>query len=150
MARRPECDPLLGVGGIRRLARERAEKAVDIVNFDASESGGITEWRRAAALCALHDIRLAHHEEPQIAMHMLAAVPHGICVECFADPARDPVWDKLIANRPMPKNGIIAVPQGAGFGVELDSTEVKLWLTSPTPVTETEMRVSVADRRSMV
>jgi D-galactarolactone cycloisomerase len=108
--------------GVRRLV---AERAVDIVNFDASESGGITEWRRAAALCALHDIRLAHHEEPQIAMHMLAAVPHGICVECFADPARDPVWDKLIANRPMPKDGIIAVPQGAGFGVELDWDLVK-------------------------
>jgi L-alanine-DL-glutamate epimerase-like enolase superfamily enzyme len=103
--------------GVRRLV---AEQAVDIVNFDASEAGGITEWRRAAALCALHDIRLAHHEEPQIATHMLAAVPHGICVECFADPARDPIWDKLIANRPQPKDGIISVPQGPGFGLELD------------------------------
>ena len=103
--------------GVRRLV---AEKAVDIVNFDASEAGGITEWRRAAALCALHDIRLAHHEEPQIAMQMLAAVPQGTCVECFADPARDPIWDKLIANRPQPKNGVIQVPQGPGFGLELD------------------------------
>lgn len=108
--------------GVRRLI---AQGAVDIVNFDASEAGGITEWRRAAAMCALHDIRLAHHEEAQIAMHMLAAMPHGICVECFADPARDPVWDKLIANRPQPKNGIIAVPQGPGFGLELDWDMIK-------------------------
>lgn len=103
--------------GVRRLV---AEQAVDIVNFDASEAGGITEWRRAAALCLLHGVRMGHHEEPQIAMHMIAAVPNGVCVECFADPQRDPVWDKLIANRPTPKNGIIQVPQGPGFGLELD------------------------------
>lgn len=103
--------------GVRRLV---ASDAVDIVNFDASEAGGITEWRRAAALCHLHDVSMAHHEEPQIAMQMLAAVPLGICVECFADPERDPIWDKLIANRPMPKDGIIAIPQGPGFGLELD------------------------------
>lgn len=103
--------------GVRRLV---AAEAVDIVNFDASEAGGITEWRRAAALCQLHDISMAHHEEPQIAMQMLAAVPLGLCVECFADPERDPIWDKLIANRPQPKDGVIAIPQGPGFGLELD------------------------------
>lgn len=107
----------ISASGVRRLV---AQGAVDIVNFDASEAGGITEWRRAAALCALHDIGLAHHEEPQIALHMLAAVPNGLCVECFADPARDPLWDRMVANRPRPMNGIIAVPQGPGLGIELD------------------------------
>lgn len=102
--------------GVRRLV---AEGAVDIVNFDASEAGGITEWRRAAALCALHDIGVGHHEEPQIAMHMIAAIPNGVCVECF-EPARDPIWAEMIANRPNPKNGIIQVPQGPGFGLELN------------------------------
>jgi D-galactarolactone cycloisomerase len=28
--------------------------AVDLVNFDASEAGGITESRRAATMCAIH------------------------------------------------------------------------------------------------
>jgi D-galactarolactone cycloisomerase len=102
--------------GVRRLV---AERAVDIVNFDASEAGGITDWRRAAALCVLHDIRLGHHEEAQIAMHMIAAVPNGVCVECF-EPARDPIWAGMIANRPNPRNGVIAVPQGPGFGLALD------------------------------
>jgi L-alanine-DL-glutamate epimerase-like enolase superfamily enzyme len=107
--------------GVRRLV---AEGAVDIVNFDASEAGGITEWRRAAALCALHDVRLGHHEEAQIAMHMIAAVPNGVCVECF-EPARDPIWAGMIANRPQPKDGIIQVPQGPGFGLALDWDMVK-------------------------
>lgn len=107
--------------GVRRLV---AEGAIDILNFDASEAGGVTEWKRGAAYCALHDIRIGHHEESQIAMHMIAAVPGGVCVECF-EPARDPIWAGMIANRPNPKNGIIQVPQGPGFGVELDWDMVK-------------------------
>jgi len=103
--------------GIRRLI---AAGAVDIVNFDASEAGGITEWRRAALMCAVHGIELAHHEEPQIAVHMLAALPHGTYVECFPDPVRDPLWAGLIKNRAPIEDGIIAVPAGPGFGLELD------------------------------
>jgi L-alanine-DL-glutamate epimerase-like enolase superfamily enzyme len=103
--------------GVRRLI---AAGAVDIVNFDASEAGGITEWRRAAGLCAVHGIELAHHEEPQIAAHMLAAVPGGTYVECFPDPERDPLWAGLIKNRGSIEKGIIEVPQEPGFGLELD------------------------------
>lgn len=103
--------------GVRRLI---AAEAVDLVNFDASESGGITEWRRAAGMCAVHGIAMAHHEEPQIATHMLAALPHGTYVECFPDPERDPLWAGMIKNRAAIANGIIEVPTGPGFGLELD------------------------------
>jgi hypothetical protein len=50
--------------GVRRLLDAAA---VDLVNFDASEGGGVTEWRRAAALCAAAGVDMAHHEESQIA-----------------------------------------------------------------------------------
>ena len=103
--------------GVRRLI---AAEAVDIVNFDASEGGGITEWRRAAGLCAVHGIAMAHHEEPQIAVHMLAAVPHGTYVECFPDPQRDPLWANFIVNRAPIRDGMIEVPRGPGFGLQLD------------------------------
>jgi D-arabinonate dehydratase len=103
--------------GVRRLLDAGA---VDLVNFDASEAGGITEWRRAAAACALAGVQMAHHEEPQIAAHMLAAVPHGTYVECFPDPMRDPIWEKLIVNRARVTEGILEVPQGPGFDLKLD------------------------------
>ena len=99
--------------------------AVDYVNFDASESGGITEWRRGQAMCALHGVVMAHHEEPQIAVHMLAAVPNGSYVECFADPDRDPVWQHLIANRAPLRDGMMEVPQGPGFGLVLDEGMIR-------------------------
>src|SRR6202008_1493063 len=69
--------------GVRRLLDA---EAVDVVNVDVSECGGVTEWRRAAALCGAASVRMAHHEESQISQHLLAGVPHGTYAECFADP----------------------------------------------------------------
>jgi D-galactarolactone cycloisomerase len=99
--------------------------AVDVVNYDASEGGGVTDWRRAAALCHATGVEMAHHEEPQIARHLLAAVPNGTYVECFADPARDPMWQAVWANRPTIKDGMLEVPPDPGFGVILDDAMVR-------------------------
>ena len=107
---------------IRRLVDAQA---VDLVNYDASEGGGVTDWLRAAGLCATAGVAMAHHEEAQIASHLLAAVPHGTYAECFADPARDPVWQQLWVNRPAVKNGVMPVAAGPGFGIELDEQMVK-------------------------
>ncbi len=107
---------------IRRLVDA---KAVDLVNYDASEGGGVTDWLRAAGLCATAGIAMAHHEEAQIASHLLAAVPHGTYAECFADPARDPVWQSMWINRPAVKDGVMPVAAGPGFGIELDEDMIR-------------------------
>jgi L-alanine-DL-glutamate epimerase-like enolase superfamily enzyme len=104
--------------GVRRLVDAGA---VDIINYDASEGGGVTDWRRAAALAATAGLAMAHHEESQIAQQLIAAVPHGTCVECFADPERDPVWQSMWVNRPPIKDGMMQVSTGPGFGLELDA-----------------------------
>ena len=103
--------------GVRRLLDAGA---VDLVNVDVSECGGVTEWRRAAALCAVASVHMAHHEESQISQHLLAGVPHGTYAECFADPERDPVWQSMWANRPAIKDGMMEVSADPGFGVILD------------------------------
>ncbi|MDP6709587.1 MAG: mandelate racemase/muconate lactonizing enzyme family protein, partial [Alphaproteobacteria bacterium] len=92
--------------GIRRLIESGA---VDIVNFDASEAGGPTAWAESAALCRMADIAMSHHEEPQIALHLLASTPNAICVECFADPERDPIWPGLLLEPPLVADGRIHV-----------------------------------------
>jgi L-alanine-DL-glutamate epimerase-like enolase superfamily enzyme len=107
---------------VRRLIEAGA---VDLVNFDASEGGGVTEWRRAAALCAAAGVRMAHHEEPQIAQQLLAGVPHGTYVECFADPERDPIWQAMWANRPPIKDGLMNVSADPGFGLVLDEGMIR-------------------------
>jgi D-galactarolactone cycloisomerase len=103
--------------GVRRLVEAGA---VDFVNYDVSEGGGVTDWRRAAELCLSAGVRMAHHEESQISRELLAGVPHGTYVECFADPDRDPVWQTVWANRPPVKNGHMEVSSEPGFGIRLD------------------------------
>lgn len=102
---------------IRRLIDARA---IDLINYDASEGGGVTDWLRAAGMAAAAGLSMAHHEEAQIASHLLAAVPHGTYAECFADPQRDPVWQQMWVNRPAIKDGTMMVATGTGFGIELD------------------------------
>jgi len=63
---------------------------------------------------------MAHHAEPQIAPHTLAAVAHGTYAECFPDPERDPLWARFIKNRAPIAAGMIEIPPGPGFGLELD------------------------------
>ena len=103
------------------VARLIGAGAVDIINYDVSEGGGVTDWRRAAALCATAGVRVAHHEESQIAQHLISAIPHGTCIECFADPERDPVWQRMWVNRPPIAEGVMTVSPGPGFGLELDT-----------------------------
>ena len=98
--------------------------AVDIVNYDASEGGGVTDWKRVAALCATAGVAVAHHEESHIAQHLISAIPHGTYIECFADPARDPVWQRMWVNRPAIADGMMAVSTGLGFGLELDAAMI--------------------------
>ncbi|MBI3042904.1 MAG: mandelate racemase/muconate lactonizing enzyme family protein [Betaproteobacteria bacterium] len=103
--------------GVRRLVDAGA---VDFVNFDVSEGGGVTDWRRAAEICRTAGVRMAHHEESQISRQLLAGVSHGTYVECFADPDRDPVWQAVWANRPEIRNGMMEVGTEPGFGIQLD------------------------------
>src|SRR5579862_2975361 len=93
--------------------------AIDVCNFDASWSGGYTSWRRMAATAHLYSVELAHHEEPQVAAHLLASEPHGTYLE-VVHPDRDPIWWRMIANRPELVDGKVALPTGPGFGWQLD------------------------------
>ena len=93
--------------------------AIDVCNYDASWGGGPTEWRRIAGMAQVFGVEMGHHEEAQIAAHMLASVPHGTYVEVF-HPTRDPLFWDLIANRPPIVDGMYTVPPGPGWGLELD------------------------------
>jgi L-alanine-DL-glutamate epimerase-like enolase superfamily enzyme len=106
----------LSAAGCRDLM---VDGAIDVCNFDASWSGGPTEWRRVAAAALAFDVRMAHHEEPHIAAHLLASIPHGTYLECF-HPDRDPIWWNLIANRPPLHDGVAELPNEPGLGWQLD------------------------------
>jgi D-arabinonate dehydratase len=55
-----------------------------------------------------------------VAVHLLASIPHGLYVEIFPDPARDPMWFDLPVNRPRIQGGMMHVPQEPGLGIRLN------------------------------
>ena len=101
-----------------------AAGAIDICNYDASWGGGPTEWRRIAALASTFDVQLGHHEEAQLASHLLASQPHGTYVEAFS-PARDPIFWQMIENRPALVDGQFPLSEGPGLGWVLDETFIE-------------------------
>jgi len=108
--------------GCRDLLRAGA---VDILNVDATIAGGITEWRRIAGMASAMNVSMAHHEEPQVAAHLLASIPHGLYVEIFPDPARDPMWFELPLQRPEIKDGYMKVPEAPGLGMDLNDEVIE-------------------------
>ena len=50
-------------------------------------------WRQSPMA---FDVQMAHHEESQISLHLLAAIPHGTYAECFT-PQRDPIYWNMLA-----------------------------------------------------
>lgn len=117
---------LAGQGEISRFGCRDLilNEAVDILNVDATMAGGITEWRKIAAMAGMHGVSMAHHEEPQVAIHLLASIPHSLYVEIFPDPERDPLWFELPVHHPEIKEGCMEVPQGPGLGIELDQNVI--------------------------
>jgi len=99
--------------------------AIDILNVDATIAGGITEWRRIAGMASAHNVQMAHHEEPQVSLHLLASIPHGLYVEIFPDPRRDPMWLELPLNRPEVKDRCMRVPEGPGLGIDLNPAVIE-------------------------
>jgi L-alanine-DL-glutamate epimerase-like enolase superfamily enzyme len=93
--------------------------SVDVLNLDSSLAGGPTSWLKVARMAELHDVDMAHHEEPHVSMHLLSAVPNGRYAEVF-HPDLDPVWYELVAEPPRIADGRLELPDGPGLGIEYD------------------------------
>lgn len=97
--------------------------AIDYCNYDSSWGGGPTVWRRVASMCDLFGVRMAHHEEAQIAGHLLAGIHHGTYAEIFHQ-NRDPIfWHIQQSPRPI-RDGHYHLSNQPGFGIELDRNYV--------------------------
>lgn len=123
---RGNVDVAAGQSEISRVGMREmmAAGAIDICNYDASWGGGPSEWRRIAALAASFDVQLGHHEEAQVASHLLASQPHGTYVEAFS-PARDPIFWQMIENRPALVDGQFQLPDRPGLGWVLDESFIE-------------------------
>lgn len=93
-------------------------RAVDIAILDLFRVGGITPWRRIAALADAYRLPICGHVVPEVHVHLLAAAPNGHMVEFM------PRSTEILANMPMPADGILRPAEGAGHGLRLDEKAV--------------------------
>ncbi|MBS8224669.1 mandelate racemase/muconate lactonizing enzyme family protein [Vannielia litorea] len=107
-----------------------AARAIDVCNFDASIGGGPTAWRRVAAFAERHEIAMAQHMEPQVALHLMASTRKATHVETYSEVA-DPFHRELVANHQPPRNGFVEVPDGPGWGMVLNEDFIRSYRSSP-------------------
>ena len=93
---------------------------VKVMQFDCTRAAGITECLKVAGMCAMQNVRLAPHHDPQVHGHLVAGLPVGEIVETFPTADRDPIWEELFTVRPEIKNGELTLLDRPGWGVELD------------------------------
>jgi D-arabinonate dehydratase len=87
---------------------------------DVTIAGGVTEWMKIAHMAEHFHVQMGHHEEAQVALHLLAAIPHSLYVEIFPNPKRDPMWVELPVVHPRIKGGYMELPTGPGLGMDLN------------------------------
>lgn len=108
--------------GFRDLIENRA---VDIIQPDATVVGGISEWMKVAAMASAWRIPVAPHWEQEVHVHLAAAVPNVLTVEFFPREGDIRLEDRLYAEYMEPKKGYLEVPKKLGLGIELNEEALK-------------------------
>jgi galactonate dehydratase len=104
------------------------EGLIGYVQPDLGRCGGITQAARIAAMTDARNLRFAPHTGfsgglSQIAaIHVAAAAPSLFALEyMFID---NPARELFVGGYPRPENGVLEVPQGPGWGIELDQDRI--------------------------
>ncbi len=89
--------------------------ALDICQADPVNCGGLTEWRKIAALATAHHLPLAPHGTEHIGQHCVASIPEGLIVESYPGP-----YSMAHAVVPLDiTEGWITLPDRPGLGLQL-------------------------------
>ena len=93
--------------------------ACDLVMPDLERIGGVTGWRRAAALAAERKIKMSSHLYPETSVHLLAATPTAHFLE-YVD------WANKIVREPLRiVDGEAVIAERPGHGIEWDAAAVE-------------------------
>jgi L-alanine-DL-glutamate epimerase-like enolase superfamily enzyme len=97
--------------------RMLAAEAVDCLQIDVTRCGGITDWLRAAAVAAAHNIDVSGHCAPNLHAHVAAAIPNLRHLEYFHDHHR--IEHLLFDGALAPDGGALRPdPHRPGLGLE--------------------------------
>ena len=121
-------EQLRGRWAFRRMLQEQA---LDIAQPDICVCGGFTEFRKIAAMASANHVRIIPHMfgtaiRLAATLHLLAASPDAPrALEPFPalleyDMSENALRTELAMQPIVHKDGIVAVPQGPGLGIEIN------------------------------
>ncbi len=104
-------------------ARDLIENhSCDILNLDTIKAGGITEYRKIAALASSFHVPVAPHGYAHMNIHVVASIDNAMILETYPLKARD-------FNPALPayeiSDGHVSAPSEPGLGKEVDPTLMK-------------------------
>src|SRR5439155_10476903 len=106
--------------------REFIEKgAIDILQCDLVNGGGISGMKKIAALAEAHYIGMApHNPNGPVAtvmnLHFAAIIPNFFILETVGSQHDERLFREVVKNFVQPKEGHFPVPCSPGYGIELD------------------------------
>jgi L-alanine-DL-glutamate epimerase-like enolase superfamily enzyme len=100
------------------------KRGAEILQTDAVVCGGITEWKRIAALAAGYGVTMCPHWFHDLHVQLVAATPNARYVEFFPD---DKVLNfrRLIDTQLQHEGGDLLLPQTPGLGFNFEEKTVK-------------------------
>ncbi|MGH7009952.1 MAG: enolase C-terminal domain-like protein, partial [Caulobacteraceae bacterium] len=99
------------------------KRAASILQADAAVCGGISEWRRIAALASAHGVPLAPHWFHDLHVHLVAATPGALFVEVFPD-AEVLNFRRIIDRQLEISDGGLVPPTSPGLGFAFDEPAI--------------------------
>lgn len=97
--------------GIEPFRQAMTHRSVDFAMIDLLRVGGVTQWMKVAGMAEAFNLPVVSHLLPEIHVSLMAAIPNGVVVEYM------PWTWRLFENPPIPEQGMLKVPEGAGFGL---------------------------------
>jgi len=102
--------------------------AVDHLMVDLLRQGGITQFRKVAAMAEAFGVKVASHIVPEVYAHCIAAVPNGYYIEGM------PWTEMLFDGLPELSDGQLVLSERPGHGLTLDRDVVGKFATEPVRV----------------
>jgi L-talarate/galactarate dehydratase len=110
--------------GIRPFRHMLEARSIDIVMIDLLRVGGITQWMKVAGMAEAYNVPVVSHLIPEMHVHLIAAIPHGLTVEYM------PWTLRLFEETPALEDGQLVVPQKPGLGLQFDAAAIKRYQIS--------------------
>ena len=107
------------VYGINPFRQMIENGSVDIVMIDLFRVGGITPWRKVAAMAEAFNLPVVSHLVPEIHIQLMAAIPNGLTVEYMPWSLR--LWEET----PDFTEGSLEVPDKPGLGLAFDQEALR-------------------------